>query len=296
MDNRNLLNTPENMPFYRQTESASEQVYEIHDMQELPVIFHRDEVRTGSFCPTNWHENIEVLLVTEGEGTVMCEDEQTTVCAGDLCVIDSDLIHRVESRDFIRYFCLIVDNAFCRDCGLHPEQYRFMRRIRSNKLAEQYHNVAEAYLAQDEFRETAVRGELLRFMVLLCRDYRVQKGASTPHHAPDGIRRAITYVRTHYAEQIAMDDLAAVAGLSKYHFTREFKRVAGHSPVTYINMVRIHQASRMLEAGQTSVCAVAAACGFSTPSYFTKMFVRLRGMLPSEWGEAQRTAAKTEKG
>ena len=71
-------------------------------------------------------------------------------------------------------------------------------------------------------------------------------------------------------------------GLSKYHFIRKFKEATGQTVVSYINAVRIEHAERMLREGEHSVAQVAEACGFPNHSYFSKVFARLRGVLPSE--------------
>ncbi|MBQ8342161.1 MAG: helix-turn-helix transcriptional regulator, partial [Clostridia bacterium] len=107
---------------------------------------------------------------------------------------------------------------------------------------------------------------------------------SPPQDANAAVRTAIGYIRSHYEESLDLDRLASEVGLSKYHFIRKFKEATGQTVVSYINAVRIERAERLLREGQLSVAAVAEACGFPNHSYFSKVFCRLRGMLPSEVG------------
>ena len=268
-----------------------EHIYELHDMAGLPVLFHWDEVRRACACPTNWHENLEILLFISGSGTVICGNVSTPVTAGDICVIDSDVLHRVESEDTVQYYCLILDNGFCRQNGLHLESARFERCIRSEALAREYNKVAEAFLAEDDCREAGLRGAVLSFAVYLLRNHRLD-GENVPLKISPGIRKAIGYIRAHFARALDVETLASVAGLSKYHFIREFKRVTGQTVITYINTVRIEQATRLLREGELSVADVAAACGFSGHSYFSKVFYRLKGVIPSELAQREWEARK----
>ena len=256
-------------------------VYERHDMRNIPVILHRDTV-IGRSCTSNWHENVEILLFVEGEGTVYLENAPLSFSEGDICVIDSGELHRVESGagGKCTYYCLIVDSEFCEKQGLAHEDVRFVKKIRDDALAGKYNEVAEAFARNDDYRIPALKGAVLTFMVNLLRTY----GEAGRHSVPqenESIRRVIRYIRSHYAEPMEVDALASLAGISKFHFLREFKRVTGQTVVTYINNLRVERAVRMLNEGNTTVAAVAAASGFASHAYFSKTFYRLRGVHPS---------------
>ena len=260
-------------------EAQQYNVYEIHALTDIPVIFHHDLACHSKRA--NWHENVEILLFTKGCGTVVCENCRTPVTAGDICVIDSNLLHRVESEDVVYYDCLIVDDTFCQKNGLCPGTVTFQRCIRCPELTEQYNKVAAAFERDDPFRAAEIRAAALGLMVTLMRRF------SHPAHSPgrdtnSPIRAAIAYIRSHYAEAMDLDQLAAEVNLSKYHFIRKFKEATGQTVISYINAVRIEHAERLLREGERSVATVAEACGFVSHAYFSKVFYRLRGVLPSE--------------
>ena len=254
-------------------------VYELHALTDVPVIFHHNVVRSRSRF-ANWHENIEILRFTAGEGTVVCEDTRTHAVAGDLCVIDSGLLHRIESGSEVRYDCLIVDEAFCHSNGLTPDTLTFPRCIQNEELLALYDKVATAFESDDPLRIADLRACTLTFLVALTRGF--ARPAEGARHSSGAVRTAIGYIRSHYGEDIELNRLAAEVGLSKYHFIRKFKEATGQTVVSYINAVRIEHAERMLREGEHSVAQVAEACGFPNHSYFSKVFARLRGVLPSE--------------
>lgn len=256
-------------------------VYEIHALTDVPVIFHRDMVRGTKWRQANWHENIEILRFTSGEGTVICAESRTPVCAGDISVIDSGLLHRVESEGEVRYDCLIVDEAFCRGNGLLPGTAAFPRVIQNDALLAQYDKVAAIFEGDNPYRLPELRASVLLLMVTLMRDF--SRPATNEDRGSDAdVRTAIGYIRAHFAEPLSLDLLSAEVGCSKYHLIRKFKEATGQTVVGYINAVRIEQAERMLKKGGGSVAEIAEACGFTNHSYFSKVFYRLRGSLPSD--------------
>ena len=76
--------------------------------------------------------------------------------------------------------------------------------------------------------------------------------------------------------------MAAVAGLSPYHFIRVFGRHTGLPPYAYLIQVRIRRARVLLEEGQT-VAAAACAVGFADQSHLTRHFKRLTGIAPGKY-------------
>ncbi len=99
----------------------------------------------------------------------------------------------------------------------------------------------------------------------------------------EAIDRAANHIRTHLDDALDIATLAAIAGLSRAHFSRVFARTKGLSPVEFIQRERMERAARLLVNGQLSVKAVATLCGFEGPNYFAKVFRRAYGISPSEF-------------
>jgi len=255
--------------------------HEIHTLTDIPVIFHHDKAGPINHYIANWHENVELLFFTEGEGRMICGQEITPVRAGELGVIDSHMLHRIESDTTISYHCLIVDEGFCMQNGLFPSSLSFPRCIHSEVLVEKYNKVADAFAQSDPLRIPCLRIAVLDLMLELITHHGSR--FDVPRCSSDSpIRTAVSLIRAHYREQLSLDRLATESGLSKYHFLREFKKATGMTPVAYINAVRVKKAERLLRAGGISVARTAEACGFQNHSYFSRVFFRLTGALPSE--------------
>lgn len=95
------------------------------------------------------------------------------------------------------------------------------------------------------------------------------------------LRRARDHADRHYAEPLDLDRLAAVAGLSKYHFLRLFKATYGLTPGDYVTQRRIERAQDLLRATNLTVTEVCHAVGFSSLGSFSSRFRALVGESPS---------------
>jgi AraC family transcriptional regulator len=110
---------------------------------------------------------------------------------------------------------------------------------------------------------------------------------SSRHRLDDGrLRRVLAYIEEHLAEDIAVADLANVACLSIFHFTRAFAAATGVPPHRYVSQRRLESAKAMIATGRTSLSEIAHGCRFSSQSSFTRAFRRATGMTPAEYRRA----------
>lgn len=96
------------------------------------------------------------------------------------------------------------------------------------------------------------------------------------------IERVIAHIDRHRASPPRLEDLARVAGLSVFHFSREFRRWAGLSPTRYLRTLALGDAKRELD-GRGSVLAAAWAAGLSGGSRLHDLFVQFEAMTPGEY-------------
>ena len=77
----------------------------------------------------NWHENIELQSITYGNGTVLLDGKAYPVKPGDICLVNSNAIHYTYTDTLLRYNCLIIDTAWCRQMGIPYEALSFSPKI-----------------------------------------------------------------------------------------------------------------------------------------------------------------------
>ena len=95
------------------------------------------------------------------------------------------------------------------------------------------------------------------------------------------IRKALVWLRTHYAAALRIEDMAAIAGMSLSAFHRGFRASTGLSPLQYQKHLRLYEARKTLMLRPGNVAAVAADVGYESLTQFTREYARLFGEPPA---------------
>jgi AraC-like DNA-binding protein len=88
------------------------------------------------------------------------------------------------------------------------------------------------------------------------------------------------YLHASYFDDLSIDELANVAGLSPYHFIRKFKAVFGSTPHQYLQQIRLEHAQNLLSTTDTSVTDICFAVGFQSLGSFSTLFQKQVGVSP----------------
>ena len=99
------------------------------------------------------------------------------------------------------------------------------------------------------------------------------------------VERAKSYLQERYTESVTLDELAAVAGLSRFHLVRTFAKHIGLPPHAYQTHIRIERAKALLRAGMPPA-TVATTAGFADQSHFTRHFKNIVGATPNVYVQA----------
>jgi AraC family transcriptional regulator len=101
--------------------------------------------------------------------------------------------------------------------------------------------------------------------------------------APRALARVHEFVEAHLEENISIHVLAAVAGLSTYHFARAFKRSEGMTPHDYVVQCRIRRTQELLASTDLPVSEIAGVVGFADQSHCTRRFREHVGVTPCRY-------------
>ena len=91
------------------------------------------------------------------------------------------------------------------------------------------------------------------------------------------------YLRSHLDEEVPLAELAGLAGMSEFHFSRVFKRAAGLSPARYFIRLRMERARELLGDPTRNILEVGLEVGYSSASHFANLFRRETGLTPTEY-------------
>ncbi|MBZ4191437.1 AraC family transcriptional regulator [Niabella beijingensis] len=132
---------------------------------------------------------------------------------------------------------------------------------------------------------------LLKIFEFLCSASEYQllasQGYTNTYQAKDNERidRVLKFVFDHYAKEIVLDEVAALANMSKQAFCRYFKSRTQKTFITFVNEVRIAQACKLMAHSNQAISTIAYQCGFNSLSNFNRFFKELRGMTPRAYLE-----------
>lgn len=104
--------------------------------------------------------------------------------------------------------------------------------------------------------------------------------------------RAKDLADARYAEPLEVEDLARAAGLSKAHFSREFRRTFGESPYVYLLTRRLERAAALLRNTDYSVAEICLEVGLQGVGSFSTSFKRMYGMTPTAYRAAYPPASE----
>jgi AraC-like DNA-binding protein len=106
------------------------------------------------------------------------------------------------------------------------------------------------------------------------------------------LARARDLADARYAEEIGVEDMARAAGLSRAHFSREFKRAFGESPHAYLLTRRLERAAALLRTTDRSVSDICFSVGLRSLGSFTTSFARTYGLSPAAYRDSFPPAAE----
>jgi len=132
----------------------------------------------------------------------------------------------------------------------------------------------------DRLMDLALGQLALRYSTMQCVTLRARHSL-----APRRLRQVLEYVEAHLSEPIHLDDLAKVASLSRYHFSRAFLTSVGESPLAFVSRRRLEAAKQILKQTDHPLGSVAKLCGFLSQSHFSANFRKYAGCTPSVYRE-----------
>jgi transcriptional regulator GlxA family with amidase domain len=102
-------------------------------------------------------------------------------------------------------------------------------------------------------------------------------------HADSVVRNCETWLRQHYRQADALQQLVQQAGIPERTLKRRFKAATGSTLIEYTQNLRIEEAKRLLEAGDLPVDAISIESGYEDASFFRRLFKRLTGLTPGQY-------------
>lgn len=258
-------------------------------------LYYNDE---NENYPPHWHTPFEVIMPVKNGYTVVVGEQHYELREGDILLICPGIVHELfapESGERI-IFQPSLSQIQIRELDLLISLLRPAVLITKEEFPD-FHPVAqklmleikEEYFLCEPYYETAIYSRFMRILVDIGRLHGALKqpvsDASNSRQKDylDKFLYITNYINEHFAENLSLEQVADLAGFSKYHFTRLFKQYTDTSFYKYLNQKRIDYAKTLLLDPDLPVIDVALQCGFSSLSAFLRMFKQLNKCTPTEF-------------
>lgn len=233
------------------------------------------------------HDTFELTLVTRGAEWVRLDDSPAQAARSVLIVIPPGTVHSSHTRQVgVEFHCLHLDarqaapvlDELALDALGRPQTF-----LASPRVMAAFRSIAsaEAPLAADT-RSLSVL-EAVGEQVAA-----VKRRAELPHRRR--LQRVESFIREEPEASHTVASLAAIAGLSPFHFVRAFRQFFGRTPHQLVLDVRLERARELMRSDRT-LTEIAHTVGFASSSRLTEAFTRRFGDPPSAWRRRQRAAS-----
>ncbi len=249
---------------------------------------------TGSLQSTEPHiskrDNLSSLLffiVVDGSGILTYHERKYTIQRGDCIFINcmDEYSHESSPDDpwvlsWVHFYGTNAPHLYKHyeeHEGLflfHPSDFSTFHTLLTNLYAEQaekstfYEQKCHKYLT-----------DIITACYFESATMRNQKNTSIS----EKILSIRKYMDEHFSENIDLDFLASHFFISKFHLSREFKKVTGLTVGNYLNSRRINEAKQLLRFTKEPIGSIAVSCGIPDVNYFTKVFTKYESMTPSAY-------------
>jgi AraC-like DNA-binding protein len=236
------------------------------------------------------HKAIEIVSVKSGVLHCYVNDERVVLAPGQVIFINSHQSHRLSSKNAeISY--LYIDTGLVEENTNEKTSklYAFISLIQAKpylvlsdnaEFTQLLHKIDLKY--HDDAKETpwymkAYLYELIAFMYA--------KSFIAPFTIAETqiakIEQVVRYIEENFKSPITLDDICTAVTYNKYTICHTFKMITGSTIFDYINFLRATYAVEKLKETESSILEIATACGFSSATYFNRVFKTYFGCAPS---------------
>lgn len=266
---------------------------------------------------------LDEMAREEGKPTVLVIEDNVDMRYYIRTILSSDY-HVLLAKDgnigTSKAFKLLPDIVLCDIMMPDMDGYEVCRQLKGNpstkdipiilltacSLDEQrargYESGAEAFM-QKPFNVTTLK---VRMRQLLQRKEQIsseiqgdwligRKAGTLSSAAATMLNRFREYVEEHIMENISLDEIAQHLGYSKSKLYRELKDVTEYSPIDLVNLVRLHKAVDLMTREQQNITEAAFNTGFSSPSYFSRTFLKYYYMRPKDYVKGKQSSHSSEE-
>lgn len=283
----------------KELKSHGDYTFPVHVSKEA---LHNYE--SGSFF-WHWHPEIELTFITEGEIIYQVNNQVYHLKKGDGLFCNSNALHtgHMVNEDDCKYISItfhprmvygydgsILYQTYVKPLLKSPSlgSYHFRENVGwENDIIKMMKSIYELFFAKANLFEFKIQQKLASIWLSIYENYVLKENVdlkdTSADRDMDRLRKILTYLEENYADKITLEDIAEEIGLCQAECCRFFKRVMNKSLFDYILYYRVTKSLPLLAQKNLSVTEIAEQTGFSSSSYFARVFKAQFNCSPSEY-------------
>lgn len=236
------------------------------------------------------HKFFQMIYFLAGAGSFFLNGQEHPILQDTVFLITPHRVHGLSASTTVKTFDVkfTVSHAGLKRWLMEAHDFVVQKESPIQQLFEKIR--LEGERRQPWFRELC-QTYLLQILFLYLRQSRGTPRHDVPTSAErealpvhDGVsRRAIEFIKAHYAEDLSLQDLAHLLGVSDRHFRQRFRESVGIPPIRYLVNYRAEMAKGLISESQYALKAVAELVGFKNIHHFTRVFRGVTGESPAAW-------------
>lgn len=258
---------------------------------------------------THFHQEVELVYVMEGELRLYVMEREYHLKRGDICVINSNEEHRIETQGeittahlFITYSLIrsvyngVSSFFFCNSTSEDDERYEKLRELLNQLLKRKMFCEKEAEEEQHEYEYLSVFYKVLGYLTSnFIKKAKTDAGMSMQQKSQMRTLQINEYIMNNYNQPISLKSLADTLYLSEGYLSRYLKKIYNMSFSAYLRQVRLSHAMSELLYTDKAILQIALDNGFSSISFFNKVFKEEYGKSPSHIRNSAKEMEKKEE-
>lgn len=263
--------------------------------QEMRIVKYDAQLKVEAYhfkgimqkFPNHFHEYYVIGFIESGRRLLSCKSKEYIIEPGDLLLFNPRDNHACEQIDgkTLDYRCINIQPEVMRRAVLAITGEELLPYFTTQVLFHHELIVVLQDLHQMLMQEEGCfRKEEVFYFLLeqLIEEYTEQGISTSTTEQSTKITAICEFLEKHYMENITLEDLCNLTGLSKYYLLRSFTKQMGISPYSYLETIRIDKAKKMLEHGILPI-DVAFKTGFTDQSHFSNFFKKFIGLTPKQY-------------
>jgi AraC-like DNA-binding protein len=256
----------------------------------------------------HWHNELELLILTEGKVSFQVETTQYTLTEGQAVFINSEEIHACspQNDEPWGFYAIVFNPNLLLGATYDCIQSKYVEPLLKKQLVtpiffegktpweKRILSDLNEIIALDDTKpytyELTVKARLLEIFSELIRNSSPRKAGrefSAHLYQTETLKKVLSYIQSNVSRRITLSELAFQANMSEGHFCRFFKQLVNKTPIDYINFYKVNRAAGLLEDSTIKISDAAMQVGFDNFSYFINIFRHYMNCTPSEYRRRQ---------